>query len=207
MSDPYLIPGTFVLKNKLGITDGNLLQQHESNIAGIRTYEFLESGRKIQVSMQSWKTIHKLLFRDVYDWAGQYRNIYISKENDRGITRFLPFERITTEGNKAMDHMKSVLRHASSENLDKILSSLADVYLEMNYIHPFREGNGRSQKLFFECTLAQYGIDLDWSKVSRDLHIEAAVAGGLGSPSLMRDQFQIIGTRVNNSDITLQPRP
>jgi cell filamentation protein len=199
MSDPYLIPGTFVLKNRLGIVDPEKLQLAENEKTKLRSLEFITSDRNVQISMQSMKTIHKFLFRDVYDWAGQYRTIYISKENNRGITRFLPHERIVSDGAKAMDHLKSVFRHVNTDSIEKIVSALADVYLELNHIHPFREGNGRTQKLFFRNVAKQNGIVLNWRLVSNAEHIDAAIQGGRGNPSVMRDQFQVMGSRIDRS--------
>lgn len=206
MSDPYLIPDSFVLKNKLDITDLEKLQKTESEYAKLRSLEFIQSNRNLQVSMQSLKTIHKLLIRDVYEWAGQFRTIYISKENDYGITRFLPPDRIASDGTKAIDHLKTILKYVNRDPFEKVMSELADVYLEMNHVHPFREGNGRSQKLFFRNVLKQHGITLDWSKVSKADHIEAAVQGGRGDPSQMREQFNLIGSRHNANDLS-SPRP
>lgn len=202
MSDPYLVPETFVLKNKFGASGHEQLQDSEGRATMARAVELLEIERKLQISMQGWKAIHKLLFRDVYDWAGEYRTIYIAKENARGITRFLPHERIAVEGEKTMRHLKTVLRYANSAPINKLMAGLADVYLELNHIHPFREGNGRSQKLFFRNVLRPHGLNLDWSKVSKNDHIEAAVAGGLGDPSLMREHFNFIGSRHNGCLLT-----
>lgn len=199
MSDPYLIPNTFTLKNTLGITDPELLQLTESEKVRFRSIELVQSNRNVQVSMSSLKTIHKTLFRDVYEWAGQYRTIYISKENDYGVTRFLPYEHIASDGNKTMDHLNSVLRHINGDPLNKLLDSLADVYLELNHIHPFREGNGRTQKLFFRNVAKQHGLVIDWKLIAKSDHIEAAVRGGLGDPSMMREHFRLIGRKLDEN--------
>jgi cell filamentation protein len=197
MADPYLFSGTRVLQNKLGLMDACLLQDAENRFSTVRAYELLSSKRKLSFTAQSWKAIHKTLFNDLYAWSGQFRTIYISKANRNGITKFLAYERIAAESTKAMSHLGAVLRHAQSDPIDRVMSTLADVYIEMNHIHPFREGNGRAQKFLFRSATQQNGIVLDCRKVSHEDHIEAAVQGNLGDPSMMRQQFIRMGRRTD----------
>jgi len=132
MPDPYLLPGTFTLRNRLGLTDPDELAQAEYEFAEVAAAELFSAKRTLQVSMRAWKTIHKHLLRDVYDWAGEYRTIFISKENDRGVSRFCPPDRIEVEGNKALDGLKAALKYVDREPLTKIMNAMADAYIALN---------------------------------------------------------------------------
>ncbi|HEV7369735.1 hypothetical protein [Arenibaculum sp.] len=111
MADPYLIPDTFVLRNKLGITDADVLARAEYEIVEASAAELLEgyrvARRPLQVSMPAWRTVRKALFRDVYDWAGEYRSVFISKENFKGKSDFCAPDRIGIEGERALAGLKA----------------------------------------------------------------------------------------------------
>lgn len=106
MPDPYLIPGTFVLWNNLGLTDFKELSTSEYEYAVVGALELFKSERKFQISMRAWRAIHKSLLHDVYDWVGEYRTIFISKENERGLSRFCAPDRIEIEGTKALERRR-----------------------------------------------------------------------------------------------------
>ena len=203
MPDPYLIPGMFVLRNKLGLTDFKELSTSEYEYAVVGAIELFKSERKFQISMRAWRTIHKGLLHDVYDWAGEYRTIFISKENERGLSRFCAPDRIEVEGTKALEGLKAALKYINQAPLPKVMDAMADSYIALNQVHPFREGNGRSQKLFFSLIARQHGIQLHWNAIDPADHIAAAVNGDHGEPALMREHFRAIGKVRPISDIAL----
>lgn len=203
MADPYLIPGTFILQNKLGLTDFDELSDAEHELIGIGSLLLFNSTRRLQVSMTAWKTVHKVLFHEIYEWAGEYRTIFISKENNRGVSRFCSPDRIEVEGGKVMGGLRAALKYVNQVPLPKIMDAMADVYIALNQVHPFREGNGRSQKLFFSVIARQHGIHLDWTAITPADHIEAAVNGDHGEPELMREHFRSIGKTRPVSEISL----
>ncbi|MCA0417739.1 MAG: Fic family protein [Proteobacteria bacterium] len=207
MSDPYLIPGTLVLKNKLGIVEIDELIKAEYEITEASAAEFFDalraSGRHLQLSMRGWQTVHKVIFRDIYDWAGAYRTIYISKENSRGISRFCAPDRIVVEGERAISALKAALRHLGRAPFTNILVSMADAYVALNEIHPFREGNGRSQKMFFSILARQHGIQLNWDSIDSDEHNLAAIEGSFGEMSRMREHFCAMGELRPAASVTL----
>jgi len=203
MADPYLIPETGVLRNKLGITDASELAEADYQIAEASAAELLEffcsSDRLIQVSMHGWRTVHKALFDDIYDWAGEYRTVFMSKESFRGVSHFCAPDRIGVEGDRALEGLKAALRHHLRwAPLKKVLNGMADAYAALNQVHPFREGNGRSQKIFFTLLALRHGIRLNWGAIAPEAHDVAAVHGFHGDMTMIREQFQAIGDQISN---------
>jgi cell filamentation protein len=110
-ADPYLDPATGVLKNRLGIADAVTLEQAEADVVAIRAYELSQTPLKGNFDLKHLRAIHKYLFRDVYEWAGELRTIDISKGgNSFAHYRYLEsaaagiFEQLTKENNlKGLD--------------------------------------------------------------------------------------------------------
>jgi cell filamentation protein len=141
VADPYCYPNTTVLINRLGLRDQTALDAFEAEITRARAAELLPSGR---LSVTHYRAIHRHLFQDVYRWAGQFRTVRMAKDG----SMFCFPEHIGSEMAKLFDGLR--LNHFLREldaNIfaDKAASFLAD----LNAIHPFREGNGRTQLAFF----------------------------------------------------------
>ena len=115
--------------------------------------------------------IHRFLFEDVYPFAGHIRREQISK----GDTLFYPPEMIDRQLGRVFDeiHTKKLLSEQDSE---KQIQNLSHVMTELNIIHPFREGNGRSIRELIRCMGLEYGLRLNWGNTDRDTLIDAAIA-------------------------------
>lgn len=181
MIDCYVYPGTNVLVNKQGITDVSRLELFERNMTALRFTKLrgLEVTGKFDV--EHLKSIHKELFGDIYDWAGEFRNIQIYK----GGTEFTAPSDIPDELGCLCDgiHDDNYFRGMPEQN---VVSRLADVMGRLNAIHPFREGNGRTQRLFLEQLAVNAGYDLDFSNVSENDMRDASRASVRGDNRLMR---------------------
>lgn len=113
----------------------------------------------------------------MYEWAGQLRQIDISK----GDTRFCTFSRIEIETNKLLHSLQQQNYFQDLES-KYFIPKLADLYCELNVIHPFREGNGRTQRIFFEHLIAYCGYGIDWSKINSKEHwVQANIEGFYGN--------------------------
>ena len=149
------------LENKLGITSSPELAEAEERISKKKAAELFESGLLDTLEAgktESLKTIHKYLFDDIYFFAGEIRKVNISKGN----FRFAPV----------------MYLDAALENIDKMPQSIFDEiiekYVEMNIAHPFREGNGRSTRIWLDCILKkEIGMVVDWSQVDKDDYLLA----------------------------------
>ena len=151
MADPYLIPGTDILRNKLGILDPDHLDRQIDDLTIVEASYLFNEGPPVRPSLAGWQAVHKAMFGEVFDWAGDFRTIHIRKldENSDPSGYFTAPERIEPDGRKAVRHLEATLRRAKTDDLARIADNLADVYAQLNLLHPFREGNGRSQKVFF----------------------------------------------------------
>ena len=149
------------LQNKLGITDSATLAREEERITKIKALELFESGLLDSFEVGTFSglaEIHKYLFEDIYDFAGQIRTVNIAKGN----FRFVPV----------------MYLDAALKNIDKMPQSTFDEiiekYVEMNVAHPFREGNGRSTRLWLDAILKkELRKVIDWSKVDKEDYLLA----------------------------------
>ncbi len=150
-----------VLENKLGITDSAELAREEERISKTKALALFESGLLDTFEVGTFKglcSIHKYLFEDIYDFAGKLRTVNIAKGN----FRFAP-----------VMYLKAAL-----QNIDNMPQSTFDQiiekYVEMNVAHPFREGNGRSTRIWLDCILKkELQQVIDWSKVDKEDYLLA----------------------------------
>lgn len=171
VNDKYCYPNSDVLINLLDIREADELVQAETEFTAARYSTYEPSLRPItDFTFEHLKYLHNLLFQDVYSWAGNPRDVDISK----GRTRFCTWTRIQAESNKLF---KTVPMLAMHQNIDELVESLADLFCELNLLHPFREGNGRVLRFFFEEMLFTLGYDVSWPEISQQDWIDANIAG------------------------------
>lgn len=149
------------LENKLGITSSAELATQEERLSKKRALELFESGMLHKLEAGTFKTlqvIHKQLFMDIYDFAGKVRSVNIAK----GGFRFVPAMYL-------LDALKQIERMPQS-TFDEIIEK----YVEMNVAHPFREGNGRSARIWLDLILKkELQLVIDWSKVNKEDYLSA----------------------------------
>lgn len=143
------------LENKLGITNSTEMATKEEELSKKRAIEMFENGIFSTLkagSFESLQKLHKYLFQDIYDFAGEIRTVNIAKGN----FRFAP----------AM-YLQDALKHIEAmpqSNFDEIIKK----YIEMNVAHPFREGNGRSTRLWLDLILkTELNKVVDWNKINK----------------------------------------
>ena len=169
--DRYCYPNSDVLKNLLDIREPSELEEAEASYSAARAKDYIAPHLTLSdFTLPHLKQLHHHLFQDVYEWAGELRDVDISK----GTTRFCTWPRIEPESNKLLEKVPS-LEHLQTEK--ELIIGVADLFCEINLLHPFREGNGRVQRLFFEEMLFVLGYDLSWPNISQDHWIDANVAG------------------------------
>lgn len=149
------------LENKLGITNSAELAREEERISKRKAVELFESGALDKLApgiFTSLQAIHKALFEDIYDFAGELRTLNLAKGN----FRFAPLMYLEA----ALGNIDKMPQSAFDEIIEK--------YVEMNIAHPFREGNGRSTRLWLDQMLkAGIGQVVDWSKVDKEDYLLA----------------------------------
>ena len=150
-----------VITNKLGITDSPTLAREEERISKKSAARLFEQNLLNKMSSGTWTTlqdIHKVLFQDIYDFAGELRTVNISKGN----FRFVPVMYLS----EAVKTIESMPQNSFDEIVEK--------YVEMNVAHPFREGNGRSMRLWLDHMLCiELQKTIDWSQIDKEIYLSA----------------------------------
>ena len=150
-----------MLENKLGITDSTELARMEEKISKQKALEMFESGFFETLEPGTYKSlamIHQYLFDEIYNFAGKLRKVNISKGN----FRFAPLMYLET----ALQSIDKMPQSTFDEIVEK--------YVEMNVAHPFREGNGRSTRIWLDLMLKkEIGYVVDWSKVDKEDYLLA----------------------------------
>jgi cell filamentation protein len=189
--DHYLDPATGVLKNFLGITDAAILEQAEASLVATRSYELSQTPLRGRFDLAHLQAMHRHLFGDLYEWAGQLRTIDISK----GGHLFAHHAHI---GNSAALIFKQLAEEKHLAGLDPAtFSDRAAHYLgELNALHPFREGNGRAQREFVSHLAHTTGYYIAWENVKQQDMLQASIESFKGDTSklaaLMRDNLHTL---------------
>lgn len=167
----YCYPDSDVLKNKLNIHSKEELKQAEEEFVAVKQLLLLQTPLRGFFSKTHLIRIHRFLFGDVYPFAGKIRREQISK----GDTLFYPPSMIDRELTRVFE-MIHHSRFLQEDDREKQFENLSRVMSELNIIHPFREGNGRSIREFVRCMALEYGISLNWGNVDREMLLDAAIA-------------------------------
>lgn len=175
-------PGTTVLINKLDICDEETLNEAETLATYINASKLEEQPLEGAFDFAHYKAIHHFLFSDLYDWAGQIRTVNISKKG----TRFCPSEEIEARAALIFDRLKERGYFRSLPH-DAFTDEIVDLYCATNDLHPFREGNGRTQRAFLTQLIRSSGYDLHWSEMDTDLLMIATIQAANGVTDLLKD--------------------
>ncbi len=161
MADPYVDPATGVLRNRLGITDAGELGRVEAElVAAAELVLYRERPVSGRYDLAHLQAVHRHLFGDVYEWAGELRTVDIAK----GGTYFARAQHIEAEAQRvfnalaAQDYLRGLDRQAFAAGAGRLLGDL-------NALHPFRDGNGRSQRGFIQLLARDAGWQLAWARV------------------------------------------
>lgn len=187
--DPYVHPGTSVLRNLRDIRNPERLSEFEAQATNFRIRQLEHKALVGSFDTLHLRAVHHHIFRDVYTWAGEFRTVDISKGGQLfGLKQHIvPFlEKTFAELQK-----EHYLAGADSKGF----ANRGAHYLgEINAIHPFRDGNGRTQREFIRQLAVRNGYALDWSRMSQDQMIEASrqslKAGNAGLEKLLRNALE-----------------
>lgn len=168
VADPYCYTGTSVLKNLPDIRDQEALDAFEAVSTAQRSDEPLPNGR---LSVVHYRAIHHHLFQDVFAWAGKFRTLRISKDG----SAFCYPENISREMKNLFSNLKRQ-NHLLGLSHEDFIASAAHFLATLNAIHPFREGNGRTQTSFLVLIADQAGHPLDLDKLVPERFLAAMVA-------------------------------
>ncbi len=168
-------PGTTCLINKLDIRDEKTLQTVESEITYMKAAMLDADPLPGVFDFEHYKAIHRFLFCDLYEWAGEVRTTNISKKR----TRFTEYTEIARIGTNCLSRIQEGYLNSLAVNV--FCERIADLYHTINLLHPFREGNGRTERAFFTQLIRHYGYNINFSLTDTDLLMLATIqaAGGV----------------------------
>jgi cell filamentation protein len=175
--DPYLYPGTNVLRNRLGLRDPKQFDAMERQLVTQRLAEHVPLG---SFDLAHLCAIHRHLFQDIYEWAGEVRTVEISKGGHQ-----FQFRRYISTG--MADIHSRILKANGFRGLDAdgFCAGAAHVLGDLNYVHPFREGNGRTQILYLKQLAQQAGHPIVVTRLAPDFWLQASRHAHLGDYSAM----------------------
>ena len=181
-----------VITNKLGITDSPTLAREEERISKKSAARLFEQNLLNNMSSGTWTTlqdIHKVLFQDIYDFAGELRTVNISKGN----FRFVPVMYLS----EAVKTIESMPQNSFDEIIEK--------YVEMNVAHPFREGNGRSMRLWLDHMLCkELQKTIDWSQVDKEKYLSAMERSPINDLEIKAVLAEALTDDINNRELFMK---
>ncbi len=169
----YCYPGTEVLKNKLDIRNQDKLADIERQLTMLRLEELIIHPVSGNFDLMHMQRIHKYIFQDIYDWAGRLRTVNIAKGNMFCDVRFIREQAADIFGNLRNENYLMGLEKTQYVN------KLAYYFSEINALHPFREGNGRTQREFIRCLAFKNSYAVHFESVSSKEMLAASKASFL----------------------------
>jgi cell filamentation protein len=183
-ADPYVYPGTEVLRNRLDLHDGAALAEREAALSAIRIAQLERRFIPGDFDLAHLQATHRYIFGDVYPWAGELRTVRITKGGDlfalpEHIGPYLTalFADLALE-----DHLHGLGR-------EQFLERLTQYYAEINAVHPFREGNGRAQRAFLGQIAKVAGHPIAWVQLDAERNVRAAHESHRGENSLLHEML------------------
>ncbi|MCF0108631.1 MAG: Fic family protein [Erysipelotrichaceae bacterium] len=169
MSDKvYCYPDSDVLINKLNIRDSDRLHVFERRLTMLRLLELMDNPVEGTFDFKHLQDIHKYIFQDIYDWAGMVRTVDIAKSN-----MFCNVMFIESQANELFEKLKTE-KYLTGLDKDAFIKRLAFYFSEINALHPFREGNGRSQREFIRSLALKNGYVIHFDRITEEEMISAS---------------------------------
>lgn len=175
------------LENYLGITDPNELTKVESEIVPLRIAEILKNPPDGDLDFKYLCDVHRFLFSDIYLMAGHVRTVDIAKGN----SAFCYAQFIAPEQKRIFEKADKAF---SSDNLfkDEFVARLTELSSDLNALHPFREGNGRTIRTFLSIVCMRHGYNINFDNVNTEVLLSADVAAFYGNLDLLRELYSTI---------------
>ncbi len=166
--DPYVYPKTEVLRNKLDLHDKGTLKEAETVITTLRITRLRQNAISSEFNLETMKQIHKFIFDPLYAWAGNIRSISIEK----GYSNFCPVEKIEQRQAELFNLLKKE-NYLQNLSVDDFAERITYYFGEINMLHPFREGNGRTQREFIYQLSKAAGHELDLTNITQEQMLKA----------------------------------
>lgn len=178
-------PGTTILVNKFDIRDAEKLNEIEGVISSARYAEWLNAPQTATFDFDHYRAIHRFLFSDLYEWAGEVRTVDISKKG----TLFVPAESIQTQAKLIFERLQE-LNCFKGMSRGRFIEEIVDFYCVTNMLHPFREGNGRAQRVFLTQLIRNAGYEINFADMDTDLLMMATIQSAQGVTDFLKRIFE-----------------
>ncbi|MBP3445865.1 MAG: Fic family protein [Clostridia bacterium] len=179
--------GTSCLINRFGIRDEDKLADIEAAITFAKASELEKNPIEGRFDLVHYLSIHKFLFEDIYGWAGTLRTVDISKMG----TDFAKAEEIERLSENCFNRLEK-LNYFQNLPFEDFIENIVDLYCVTNMIHPFREGNGRVQRVFISQLVRFNGYDIDFSVINPDDLMIATIQSASGVRDNLLNVFKLI---------------
>lgn len=176
--------GTTCLINKFDIKDSERLSLIEGQITFAKGSELECNPIMGNFDFEHYKAIHKYLFAEIYEWAGKIRSVDISKKG----TSFVKADEIERIANACFARLKNE-NYFKNLAFDDFVINIVDFYCVTNMLHPFREGNGRTQRVFISQLIRFAGYDIDFSLINTDDLMFATIQAANGVNDYLKEIF------------------
>jgi cell filamentation protein len=184
LDDPYIDPRTGVLRNKPRLATQSELDGFESEKTRARLLQLAANPIPGNFDATHFQSIHRFIFQDVYDWAGELRTVNATKIEGSRATHFTRCGEIAAELHSVFARLVADSLLCGTARVQFVVKGAA-LLGDLNHIHCFREGNGRAQKCFLEDLALHAGHSLDFSLASKERMIAASIAYEAGNPAPM----------------------
>lgn len=198
-NDPYCYRGTNILRNKIGITSSRELLRAEIELTSLRLFELQNQPFPQKLDLDRFKAIHKHIFQDLFTWAGEFRTINIAKGDIFGLVQYID-DNMTSFMSSYFDECFN-----NRKDFSTFVKTFAKHYGNINAVHPFREGNGRTQREFAREVCLRCGYIFDLSQTSHEEMLEASKFSLYGHNEKFEDIFSRILMPVTAEFISNNP--
>lgn len=183
-SDPYVDPETGVLRNRLGIASADALREVEADLTAAVLADLAVRMLPGAYDLEHLCAFHREIFGDLYLWAGEIRLVNIAKTD-----LFCVHQHIEAYSHEVFTALAKE-NHLRGLAFQPFIDRLTHYFAEVNAIHPFREGNGRTQRAFFHQLCRVAGWPIDWTHLDAHINVKASVASLRGENGLLRSMLE-----------------
>jgi cell filamentation protein len=185
--DPYVYPGTDILRNRFGIHEAAELGAREAALSSIRIAQLERRFIPGDYGLAHLKATHGYIFGEVYPWSGELRTVRIAKGGDLfALPEHIgPYLTTLLADLAREDRLKGLER-------ERFVERLTHYYAEINAVHPFREGNGRAQRAFLGQIAKAAGQPIAWARLDAERNVHAARESHRGNNSLLREMLSAL---------------
>lgn len=176
---------TTCLINKFDIHDEDKLKKVEADITFAKATILESNPISDKFDLEHYKLIHRFLFEDIYDWAGEFRTVNFSKKG----TGFCSADQLESTAQKCFKRLHDNDLFSNLDR-DRFVDAVVDFYCTTNMLHPFREGNGRTQRIFISQLIRHNGYDFDFSDIDTDDLMIATIQSANGVTDFLKQIFE-----------------